>query len=87
MNRLRAAGCDEHIWPTQFAFRRGRGAADALLAARRMIELSVAAQNSPALLLALDWAKAFDSISPEALMGALARFGVPVEMIQVIKTI
>ena len=87
MNRLRAAGCDEHIWPTQFAFKRGRGTADALLAARRMIELSVAAQNSPALLLALDWAKAFDCICPEALIDALARFGLPQQLANMIQKV
>ena len=75
------------IWPTQFAFRTGRGTADALLVARRVIELSVAAHDSPALLLALDWAKAFDCILPEALTDALVCFGIPHQVANMIQKV
>ena len=37
--------------------------------------------------LALDWAKVFDSISPEALVQALARFGRSGQILEVIRTI
>jgi hypothetical protein len=39
------------------------------------------------MLLALDWAKAFDSISPEALIDALRRFGIPEKFIAAVSGI
>ena len=39
------------------------------------------------LLLALDWAKAFDSIDPGRLLHALERFGLPRHMVEVIGAI
>jgi hypothetical protein len=39
------------------------------------------------LLLALDWRKAFDSISPDRLIWALGRFGVGEPMLSIIKEI
>ena len=77
LERLRAAGADAKTWPTQFAFKRGRGTTDALFLARRILEDACAMKNGKAILLALDWAKAFDSVSPDALSRALVRFGLP----------
>ena len=34
--------------------------------------------------LALDWAKAFDSISPDAMARALIRFGCPAKLVEII---
>ena len=39
------------------------------------------------MLLALDWAKAFDNVSPDALCRALQRFGIPPEFISVVRAI
>ena len=47
-----------------------------MFAARRLIEAAQARKNGRALLLALDWKAAFDSIHPGALVVALVRFGV-----------
>eukprot|EP00959_Pyramimonas_sp_CCMP1952_P466226 9489631-Pyramimonas_sp.AAC.1 len=77
LRRLREAGAEEKIWKTQFGFRSGRGTADAIFLARRVIEEAWATKGGSAALLALDWAKAFDSISPEALSVSLKRFGCP----------
>ena len=77
LERLRAAGAETCIWPTQFGFRRRRGTNDALFLARRVLEETLELKNGQAVFLALDWAKAFDSISPAALSKALVRFGVP----------
>ena len=43
----------------------------------RLIERTWALKDSTLILLALDWSKAFDTISPEGLNDALRRFGVP----------
>ena len=37
--------------------------------------------------LALDWAKAFDSISPEAMTRALLRFGCPSKLVEIVTEI
>ena len=87
LERLRAAGAESVLWATQFGFRRRRGTKDALFVARRVLEETLEFQNGRAILLALDWAKAFDSISPTGLSKALARFGLPrffVEMVEAI---
>ena len=52
-----------------------------------MIEKAWGKKNSKTILLAPDWAKAFDSISPDALSGALERFGIPREMTSMISNI
>ena len=40
-----------------------------------------------ALLLALDWAKAFDSIMPEPMFAALSRFGLPDQFVEMVSNI
>ena len=77
LKRLHIAGAEERIWPTQFAFRSKHGSADAIFVTRRMVDLTLADRDGTLVLLALDWAKAFDSISPTALLSALGRFGIP----------
>ena len=57
LQRLRDAGAEEALWPTQFGFRRGRGTLDALFVARRVIEESMELKDGKAVLLALDWAR------------------------------
>ena len=63
------------VFGTQFGFRSGVGTADALFLSRRRIEEAIEAKDCSAVLLALGWAKAFDSISPDSLTLALGRFG------------
>ena len=87
LNRLRQAGAEDRLWASQFGFRRGRGTYDALFMARRLIEDTWSKKNGSATLLALDWAKAFGSISPAALQLALERFGCPPAFIQMIASI
>ena len=85
--RILDAGADADLWPSQFGFRAGRGTEDAIYIARRRIELARARRNGKITLLALDWAKAFDSISPSALLHALHRFGLPQHFIELINAI
>ena len=53
----------------------------------RMLEQINAEKNGKAILLALDWAKAFDSIAPAALVDALERFGIQYEFGSMVKAI
>lgn len=87
LQRLKDAAAKDRIWKTQFGFKSKCGTRDALFLARRMIEQAWEQKEGKLILLALDWAKAFDSISPDALVSALARFGVPIHMLRVIRAI
>ena len=77
LRRLQNAGAEKRIWPTQFAFRTKRGSADAIFVARRLLDLTLADRSGTLVMLSLDWEKAFDSISPDGLLYALERFGLP----------
>ena len=54
---------------------------------RRLIDKALASKDEVLIILALDWAKAFDSISPDALCSALSRFGVNTRMVAIIRQI
>jgi len=75
--RLLDAGVDGFIWPSQFGFRPGCSTEQAIYIARRRIELARAQRGGQVSLLALDWAKAFDSLNVSSLIDALRRFGLP----------
>ena len=87
LRRLLDAGADERLWASQFGFRPGRNTEQALHCARRAIDLAVALRNGSVHLLALDWQKAFDSISPSSLVRALRRFGVPQHFLDIVQSI
>ena len=87
LSRLKMAGADSKIWRTQFGFRKGYGTADALFAVRRLLEDAWASKEGKMNFIALDWAKAFDSISPKALQSALLRFGVSTKFAKVVESI
>ena len=82
---MQAAGAEERLTCTQFGFRRGRGTNDAIFVVRRLIDQALAQRSGKVAMLALDWAKAFDSINVEALLTALARFGVPGKVLRILK--
>ena len=85
--RLMDAGSDQRIWTSQYGFRPHKGTSDAILIARRVIEDAWACRDGSCLVLALDWAKAFDSVSTDALLLALRRFGVPSDYIDMVSAI
>ena len=87
LRRLQCAGVEEKIWKTQFGFRSGCGTRDAVFIARRMIEQCHRNKNQSMVFLALDWAKAFDSIDPICLVQALRRFGLPEAFLSIIRNI
>ena len=55
--------------------------------ARRMLEDTWSTRDGSRLFLALDWAKAFDSVSPDALAASLRRFGCPDGFVEVVQSI
>jgi hypothetical protein len=87
LQRLRDAGAQEQIWPTQFGFKQKYGTTDALFIARRVIEEIWGMRDGKGVFLALDWAKVFDSISPDAMARALIRFGCPPKVVAIISEI
>jgi hypothetical protein len=87
LDRLRKAGAEQRLWPTQFGFRSQRGTRDAILLARRAIEQAWELKDGKVILLALDWAKAFDSVSPAGLIESLRRFGIPAPFRDMISSI
>ena len=77
LRRTVDGGAENRIWHTQFGFRSGRGTADALVAAKRLVESALSEKDGKLIRLALDWSKAFDSVDPDRLVLALSRFGIP----------
>ena len=87
LNRLKEAGAENRIWRTQFGFKSKCGTIDALFLARRALEAIYAEKDQSISFVALDWAKAFDSIDPESLIQALRRFGLPSSFLQMVMAI
>ena len=87
LTRLKTAGAEARVWKTQFGFKSKHGTADAIFLARRRIEQACATQGSQLVLLALDWAKAFDSVMPDPLIEALRRFGLPQKVLDAVRAI
>ena len=85
--RLIEGGAEERLSTTQFGFRSGCSTQDAIFLLRRRVEIAHAQRNGRLLVLALDWAKAFDSLEPKAMIAALGRFGVPPKFLSVISAI
>jgi len=86
-HRLIGGGADARMRDSQYGFRPGRGTADALMLVRRMIDAAHVNNSGGMLLLMLDWAKAFDRVKPDIMCGALHRFGLPVEMVNMVRAI
>ena len=87
LERLKSTGAEDRIWETQFGFKSKSGTLDALFLTRRLVDEVWAGKDSQIIFAALDWSKAFDTISPERLAYALYRFGVPDKFIRMIKSI
>jgi len=87
LRRLRDAGAEGRIALCQSGFCRRRGTEDALHCARRAMELAFSQRGGQLHLLALDWRKAFDSISPDGLARSLRRFGIPDIFVQMVVAI
>ena len=84
---MKDAGAEGRIWGTQFGLKSRHGTTDAIFLARRRLEETWSSAEGQLVLLALDWAKAFDSVMPGPLLKALQRFGVPGKMLTMIQAI
>jgi len=87
LKRLKLGGAEEQIWKTQFGFKSRCGTREALFVTRQVIEDIFESKNGHGIFLALDWAKAFDTISVEGLLVSLQRFGVPAPFVAMVKGI
>ena len=85
--RLISAGAEDRLSAGQFGFRSGKSTSHAIFCLRRRIECEAAWKNGKLSLLALDWQRAFDSISSDGLQVALKRFGLPDHLLAVIANI
>ena len=87
LNRLREGGVEERLRNTQFGFRAKRSTTHAIFVAKRLIENALAIQSGRLSMLLLDWSKAFDRVSPTAMLHALRRFGIPEKIVGMISAI
>ena len=87
LKRLKDANAEDRIWDTQFGFRSNYGANDALHLIRQLMDNTLATKDDPLIIVALDWAKAFDKITHEALYLSLRRLGIPAKLINMIKAL
>ena len=85
--RLQDGGVEGRIKPTQYGFRPRRGTVQAISIARRIFDAAYASKGPGVIAILLDWAKAFDRIKPQAMLAALERFGLPVQMLDMIGSI
>ena len=67
---------DDKIRPTQFGFRANRSTSQPIHIVRRMLE-AFERQQHPLHLLFLDWSKAFDSVTFDAIAAALKQYSHP----------
>lgn len=87
LERLKDAGAEQRVWSTQFGFKSGCGTREALFVTRQIIENIFESKGGHGIFLALDWAKAFDSISVEGLLSSLRRFGLPAPFVAMVRGI
>ena len=85
--RLVDAGAEARLSTSQFGFRSGRSTLEAVFVLRRRIDVAWAQKSGQSLIMALDWAKAFDAIDPQAMLAALHRFGLPSHVLEIIGAI
>ena len=83
LKRRIAEALDDHIQKTQYGFRAKKSSTLALQCVRRLAEAGEST-NSKTLLVLLNWDEAFDKISKEGLMSALARLNMPDKYLKVV---
>ena len=82
LNRIQPV-LDPHLRPNQNGFRPGRSTTSQILALRRIIE-GVKSNNLPAVIVFLDFRKAFDSVHRGKMLKVLKAYGIPDELIKAI---
>ena len=80
-----AEGLESRLRATQFGFRAGHSAPEAIALLLRLLDLALSTTYEQELhILLLDWVKAFDKLSHEGLLGALTRLGIPAELVDAV---
>ena len=54
---------------------------------RRFLDQCTMGKDKQVIFLALDWARAFDSVAPELFVVALSRFGIPSHFIKIVEAV
>ena len=85
LNRLNDHFVDEIVPESQCGFRKNRGTADMIFAARQLQE-KCHEQNKDLYVLFVDLTKAFDTVSRPGLWSMLPRIGIPPKMMQMIRS-
>jgi len=77
---------DEHIQNTQYGFRKGKSAKQAIHLIRRLIDIGEktrkTATSEETILLLLDWEKAFDRVTHEGLFRPMERMGIDEKLVR-----
>ena len=82
LNRIRSV-LDQHLRNNQNGFRPGRSTATYILALRRLIE-EVKSKNLKAVIVFIDFRKAFDSVHRVKMLKILKAYGIPDRLISAI---
>ena len=75
---------DKNLHATQYGFRKNKSTNNALFLIRRIIDIGERSQNKVYMIL-LDWEKAFDKLSHDAIFLSLKRMGVDEKLISLVK--
>ena len=87
LSRIKQGGAEQKIHETQYGIKSKSGTRDAICILRRLLDQCALSKNSNLIVLALDWAKAFDSVDPACLAKSLLRFGIPQQIVSIIEAI
>ena len=74
LQRLKAAGAESRVWPTQCGCWSGCDTTDTIFVARRHLDEVRDWRDGQLVFLALDWAKACDSVDASSLLQVNQRF-------------
>jgi hypothetical protein len=77
---------DKHLLPTQFGFRPNKSTGDAVHCVRRILT-QARCTTDPNVLVLLDWEKAFDKLTHEALFITMERLLMPPKLINMVKAL
>lgn len=78
---------DKHLQRTQFGFRKNKSTANAIYLIRRLIDNAERANKQELHMLLLDWEKAFDKLTHNALFIAMEKMNIDQKLINLVKMV